>query len=289
VEKAEFATFAEFLPFYLIGGGGMSFKGQVVILTGASEGIGRALALQIAEPGLQIVICGRNAARLDDLKKALEAKGAGCITVAGDLAERSECQRAVETAVKTYGRIDTLINNAGITMWANFEDTTDPSLIEHVMRVNFLSAANCTHYALPYLIKSRGRIAAVASIAGILGVPGHAIYGASKHAMMGFFNSLRVELKAKGVSVTMIAPDFVKTEIHMRGLDASGKAMGKRIDDKNMSAGDCARLMAKAISKRQRLLITSARGKLAYTVRDLLPGLVDIVSLRSVKSHSLLD
>ena len=267
----------------------MSFKGQVVVLTGASEGIGRALALHIAQPGLQIVVCGRNAARLDDLKKDLEAKGAGCITVAGDLAERSECQRVIETAVKTYGRIDTLINNAGITMWANFEDTTDPGLIEHVMRVNFLSAANCTHYALPHLIKSKGRIAAVASIAGILGVPGHAIYGASKHAMMGFFNSLRVELKAKGVSVTMIAPDFVKTEIHVRGLDAKGKAMGKRIDDNNMSADECARLMAKAILKRQRLLITSARGKLAYTVRDLLPGLVDMVSLRSVKSHSLLD
>jgi short-subunit dehydrogenase len=270
-------------------GENMSFKDQVVILTGASEGIGRALAVQIAEAGLKIVVGGRNAERLNDLKKELESKGAACTVVAGDLSDRAICQSIVEIAVKTYGRIDTLINNAGITMWANFEDTTDPGLIEHVMRVNFLSAANCTHYALPHLIKSKGRIAAVASIAGIIGVPGHAIYGASKHAMMGFFNSLRVELKPKGVSVTMIAPDFVKTEIHVRGLDAKGKAMGKRISEKNMSADECAQLMAQAIIKRQRLLITSGRGKLAYAVRDLLPGLVDIVSSKSVKSHSLLD
>ncbi len=267
----------------------MFFRDQVVVLTGASEGIGRALALQIAQPTLQIVVGGRNAARLNDLKKELEAKGAACTVVVGDLAERSECQRVIDTAIKSYGRIDTLINNAGITMWANFEDTTDPNLIEHVMRVNFLSAANCTHYALPHLIKSKGRIAAVASIAGIIGVPGHTIYGASKHAMMGFFNALRVEMKAKGVSVTMIAPDFVKTEIHVRGLDSKGQAMGKRIDDNNMSADECARLMVQAIGKRQRLLITSGRGKLAYTVRDLLPGLVDFISLKSVKGHSLLD
>jgi len=267
----------------------MSFKDQVVVLTGASEGIGRALAIQIAQPGLRIVVSGRNESRLNDAKKEIESKGANCTVVAGDLAERPECQRVIDTAVNTYGRIDTLINNAGITMWANFEDTTDPGLIEHVMRVNFFSAANCSHFALPHLIKTKGRIAAVASIAGIIGVPGHAIYGASKHAMMGFFNSLRVEMKPKGVSVTMIAPDFVKTEIHVRGLDAKGKAMGKRIDDNNMSAEECARLMAIAISKRQRLLITSARGRLAYTVRDLLPGVVDIVSSRSVKGHSLLD
>lgn len=267
----------------------MSYKDQTVVLTGASEGIGRALALRIAADGARLVVAGRNAERLASLKQGIEDQGSACTVVVGDLADREECKKIIDTAIQHYGGIDVLINNAGITMWANFEDTDSPELIEKVLRVNFLSAAYCTHYALPHLKAARGRIVAVASVAGLIGVPGHAIYGASKHAMMGFFNSLRVEMKPYGVSVTMVAPDFVKTEIHVRGLNAKGEAMGKRIDDRHMSAEQCAQMMSTAIVKRQRLLITSSRGKLAYIARDLLPGLVDFISAKSVKGHSLLD
>src|SRR5690606_17729775 len=130
---------------------------------------------------------------------------------------QDNCAKVIEAAANHFGGIDVLVNNAGITMWADFEDTKDPALIEHVMRVNYLSCAWCTYFALPYLKKSRGHIVGVSSIAGIVGVPGHAIYGASKHAVHGFLNSLRVELKPYGIGVTVVAPDFVITEIHFRG------------------------------------------------------------------------
>jgi short-subunit dehydrogenase len=264
------------------------FQDNVIVITGASEGIGRALALQVAAEGAKLVLAGRNAARLDDCAHACRSAGAEACTFAGDLSDAGVCGRLINFAVESFGRIDTLINNAGITMWAMFQDTSDPALIQKVMQTNFMSAAYCTHFALPHLKKSQGRIAAVASLAGILGVPGHTIYGASKHAMFGFFNALRLELKEHKVSVTMVAPDFVRTEIHVRGLDANGEAMGKRLPEHHMSAEACAAMIRKAVFRRQRQVITSARGNLAFIMRDLIPWLVDAITARSVKKNSLM-
>lgn len=266
----------------------MKFADKVIIITGASEGIGRALALHLAPQKPKLILTGRNKERVDSIQAEVGARGAECVTVIGDLANDTVCKSVTDKALEAFGRIDILVNNAGITMWAEFADTTDVSLIDKVMRVNFLSAANCTHYALPHLVKSRGQIVAVASLAGLIGVPGHAIYGASKHAMFGFFNALRNELRPHGVSVTMVAPDFVKTEIHVRGLKANGDAMGKRISEDNLSADKCAAMIAKAIAGRRRIIITSARGWMAYVFRDLIPDLIDYLSTKSVKRHNLL-
>lgn len=268
----------------------MTSTPAIILITGASEGIGRALALRYAKEGARLGIAARNAVRLDELAKEIVALGAPAPAVfAGDLAREADCRQAVELTVKTFGGLDTLVNNAGITMWATFEETTDPGLIAKVMEVNYYSVAYCTLHALPHLKKSRGRIVAVSSLAGVIGVPGHVIYGASKHAIHGFINSLRIELEPAGVSCTIVAPDFVVTEIHNRGLRGDGKAMQKRLDPKKfMSADTCAGLMKDGIERRDRLLMTSPRGRLAAKMRDLIPGaILDKIAARGAKKGAL--
>ena len=266
-----------------------SFKGQSVLVTGASEGIGRALALRFAADGAKLTLAARNRARLEDLAAAIVALGAPLPAVfAGDLSRADDCRLAVEASIAAFGGLDVLVNNAGVTMWADLADVTDAGLIAYIMAVNYYSCAYCTFFALPHLKKSRGRLVGVSSLAGLIGVPGHSIYGASKHAIHGFLDSLRIELRGSGVSVTIVAPDFVVTEIHHRGLRGDGQAMGKRLDAaKHMSASACAALMHRAIARRDRLLMTSARGRLASKVRDLIPAWLDRIAARGARAGGL--
>jgi short-subunit dehydrogenase len=152
------------------------------------------------------------------------------------------------------------------------------------MRINYLSAAYCTFYALKYLKESRGRIVAVSSLTGLSGVPTRTAYAATKHALFGFFDSLRIELMGTGVSVTMIAPDFVLTELHRRSFGRNGNPLGKSPlqDRKIMTADECALRIVKAIEKRERLLVLSFRGKVGRWVKLIAPGLLDKVARRAI-------
>ena len=205
------------------------FSNNVIILTGASSGIGLAFAKKIASQSPTIVMVARDANKLANTAKEVEELGAKTLCIAGDLSEASFCKEVVEETVNTFGRIDTLINNAGITLWADFEDTEDLELSNRIMKINYDSVMYMTHYALKEIKKTKGRLVAVTSISGFIGVPGHAVYSASKHAIHGFYDSLRLELEGTGVSVTLIAPDFIQTEIHYRGLNAKGLPMKKRL------------------------------------------------------------
>lgn len=267
-------------------------NGSVIILTGASEGIGRALAHQYAKHGTspkpKLVLVARNQQRLEELSNELKDQGLESIVISGDVSNRLDCETIVNKTIEHFDRIDVLINNAGITLWANFESTTGLDTSEKVMAVNFNSVLYMTHYALPHILKTKGHLVAVSSVSGFLGVPGHAVYGASKHAIHGFYDSLRLELKEKGVDVSIVAPDFIQTEIHFRGLDGSGKPMGKRLgNDIAMDADKCANIMYRGISKRQRLIITSTRGKFAYPLRGVVPEVIDALALKSRDKHKL--
>lgn len=265
------------------------FADKVVVVTGASEGIGRAFCLELAAGRPKLVLAARNEARLNDVARQCQERGAQVLVVPTDVTLVEDCKRLIDKTVAVFGGVDVLVNNAGITMWANFDETSDVSLVKRVMAVNFHSVAYCTHFALPYLKRSQGRLVGVASLAGLIGVPGHSIYGASKHAIFGFLNSLRIELAAYGVSVTIISPDFVATELHQRGLRGDGSLMQQRLDTRRyMPPDECAHLMVSAIARRKRQLVTSPRGKLAAFARDLVPGLVDrIVSWQAHKSQLL--
>jgi short-subunit dehydrogenase len=261
-----------------------AFTGKVVIVTGASSGIGRALALLLAEQRARLVLAARDEARLREVAAACEAKGADALVVPTDVAAPEACRRLVERSLERYKILDVLVNNAGVGMIARFDEVQDLSGYESVMRVNYLGSVHLTHHALPALKASRGLIVAVASLTGLTGVPLRTAYAASKHAMVGFFESLRIELRGTGVDVTIVAPDFVLTEIQRRAAGPDGRPLGKSQLDasKVMSAEQCARLIVAAMERRRRLLITSLRGRLGRWARLVAPGLVDRIALRAV-------
>jgi short-subunit dehydrogenase len=260
------------------------YAGLVIVITGASEGIGRALALALAPERPRLVLAARNHERLAELALEAGALGAECLVVPGDLAERAACERLVAATLERYGRIDVLVANAGITMWSRFDELADLEIFERLMRVNYHSAVWLTHAALPALQAARGRIVAIASVAGLTGVPERTGYAASKHAMVGFFDSLRIELAGTGVSVTVVAPDFVLSRIHERAIGADGRPLGTSPMQQGriMTAEACARLIRDAVLRRQRLLVTSARGRLGRLLRVFAPALVDRLAARAI-------
>ncbi|MBW2632715.1 MAG: SDR family oxidoreductase [Deltaproteobacteria bacterium] len=261
------------------------FQDKVVIVTGASEGIGRALCIALAPQKPKLVLAARNQDRLEELKIEVESKGAKAMVVPTDIIEETACRHLVEETIAEHDRIDALVNNAGRTMWTTLDEMSDPSIIEQVIRINYLSAAYCTYYALPYLKQSKGRIVGVSSVAGLNGVPTRTAYSASKHAMFGFFDSLRIELLETGVTVTMIAPDFVLSEMHRRAFGKDGQPLGKSPlqEDKVMTSAECAARIVKAMESRDRLAILSARGKLGRWVKLIAPSLIDKAAQKAIR------
>jgi short-subunit dehydrogenase len=264
-----------------------TFAGKTLLITGASEGIGRALALELAAERPRLLLSARNRARLEETAQECRARGATAEIFAGDVSRPEECRACVAQAITCFGGLDALVNNAGITMWARFDAVSDFSVYERLLAVNYLGAVHMTAAALPHLKRSRGLIVAVASIAGLTGVPERTGYAASKHAMVGFFESLRIELQDTGVDVTIVAPDFVVSEIHRRATGADGRPLGQTPmqEGRIMSAARCAQLTAAAMRRRQRLLITSARGRLGRWARLIAPRLVDGAALRAIRER----
>lgn len=261
------------------------FTDKVIVVTGASEGIGRALCLALAAQRPRLAIAARNEGRLNELKKEIESKGGQALIVPTDVTSEEACKRLIGTTFEKWGSIDALVNNAGGSMWTNFEDITDTSIFEKMMRLNYLGSVYCTYYALPHLKKSKGLVVAVSSVAGITGVPTRTGYAASKHALFGFFDSLRIELEGTGVSVTMVAPAFVLSELHRRALGHDGKPLGKSPlrEEKIMTAEKCAALIVNAMEKRDRLLLTSRRAKVGRWLRMLSPRLVDSIAKKAIR------
>lgn len=261
---------------------------NVALITGASEGIGRALAHQLAHESTYdaLVLTARSLERLQSLAVELEEHDVATLCLPADLTEPSQCTALINQTLERFGRLDTLFNNAGATMWARFSETTDLNVFRRVMDINYFGALYCTHAALPALVQSHGRIAVVASLAGITGVPCRSGYCASKHAVIGFFEALRIELEGSGVTVTIVAPDFVVSSIHKRALSGDGTVLGDSPmqEAKIMSAERCAELIARATQRRERLRITSMRGKLGRFVRLVFPRFIDRLAARAIDS-----
>ena len=263
-----------------------TFKENVTIITGASSGIGYALALKLAEQGAWLTLAARSEDKLKELAEKCRALGGRALVVRTDIAEQDQCENLIERTVAEYGRIDTLYNNAGITVWAKFEEMKVLDPFEKVMRVNYLGSLYCTHYALPHLKESQGRIVAVSSLAGRTGVPYRSGYSASKFAMAGFFETIRIELAPYGISVTMIYPDFVQTNTRLKAFGPDGeqlKSRPMREGKRMMTADQAADQIIKTVGKRKRELIMSTRGKLGSWVKLIAPGLIDKIAARAVE------
>jgi short-subunit dehydrogenase len=262
-----------------------AYAGKVVVVTGASQGIGKALCLDLAAQRARLVLAARDAAALEASAAQCRARGAETLVAPTDVAEEASCRALVERTVETFGGVDVLVNNAGMGMLARFEDVTDLSLYERLMRVNYLGSVYPTYHALPHLKRSRGQIVAVSSLVGLTGVPMRTAYAATKHAQVGFFDSLRIELRKSGVSVTVIAPYFVQSEIRKRSPGPDGRTVEASPvrEAEVMSAEECARRMVRAMERRQRMLVMTWKGKLGRFAKLVAPGLVDRMAEKAVR------
>lgn len=253
---------------------------KVVVITGASSGIGRALALEYAKRGASLSLAARRINLLIELKN--ELPGADILIVQTDVSIESDCKNLIDSTIKHFGGIDILINNAGLSMRALFDEIELKSF-KQLMDVNFYGTVYCTKYALPHLIKSKGSLVGIISVAGHVALPARSAYSASKFAIRGFLDTIRVENRYNGLHVLVAAPGFTTSEVRKSALTALGTPQGDtpRVEEKMMSAEQCAYLVANSIGKRHRsLVLTFLFGKMSVFLGKFFPSMVDWFTFR---------
>ncbi|HLO15410.1 MAG TPA: SDR family oxidoreductase [Anaerolineales bacterium] len=260
-----------------------AFNDQVVIVTGASAGIGKSLALILASQCAKVVIAARRVERLEQIAEQCHVFCGEVTVVPTDVSDEAQCKALIEKTIAMYGRLDMLINNAGLAASALFDEFPDLCLFKHTMDVNFYGAVYCTYYALPYLKKSHGRIVAVSSLGGKAAIPYNAPYCSSKYALHGFYDSLRMELHQHGVSCTVVCPWWVATEFHESQLNKDGVPRGARgrayYTKRTMTADQCAKIVLNAAEKRRREVLMGP-GPLAAWFKVIAPGLLDWLTFK---------
>lgn len=251
-------------------------KGKTVIITGASSGIGMALARNLAGKGAKVVLAARSEDKLLQLMSELKTINPEVISVKTDVSNESDCKRLVEQTIERFGGIDILVNNAGISMRAIFEET-DLDVIRQLMDINFWGAVYCTKYALPFLIESKGTVVGVSSIAGYKGLPGRAGYSSSKFALQGFLEVLRIENMKKGLHVLIACPGFTASNIRVTSLSGSGKQQGEspRDENKMMTSEEVAEHIIKAIRLKKHRLTLTSQGKITVLLNKFFPKFMD--------------
>ena len=254
----------------------MDFKDKVVVITGASSGIGNALAYEFASRGARIVMGARNTEKLEETAAQLKASGTEAVFAATDVTKEEDCELLIKLAAEKFGRIDVLICNAGISMRALFDDV-DLKVLKSLMDVNFWGTVYCTKYALPYIQASRGSIVGVSSVAGIHGLPGRTGYSASKYAMTGFLETVRIENMKKGVHVMIASPGFTASNVRFAALTADGTSQGETPRDEGgmMSAEEVARRIANGVARRKRFLTMEFQGRATRFIKKFAPAFLD--------------
>ncbi len=252
-------------------------KDKIVIITGASSGIGKALAYEFGNKGAKVVLAARNLAKLLEIATDLNKSGIQAIAVQTDVTIENDCRLLIEKTLEHFGKIDILINNAGISMRALFIDL-QLDVMRRLMDTNYWGTVYCTKFALPHLLNSGGSLVGVISIGGYIGMPGRSAYAASKFAVRGFLDTVRVENRKTGLHVLVVAPGFTTSNIRRTALLADGSAQGETPRDENdmMSAEEVASHVYNAIMRRQRhLILTFVQGKLAVFLGKFLPKFMD--------------
>ena len=259
------------------------FNNKVIIITGASSGIGRACAIEFAQNGAKIVLAARRIEELKKVEDQIKKQGGEAISIITDVKSIEDCKNLIYKTVEKYGKIDVLINNAGISMRAVFEDL-DLSVIKELMDTNFYGAVYCTKFALSYLLKQKGTVIGISSISGLTPLPGRTGYSASKYAMEGFLNTLRLENNKKGLNVLIVHPGFTSSNIRNVALDKNGQAQKEtpRDEEKMMTSERVAQIIAKATYKRERDLILTPQGKLVVWLHKNFPGITDRIILKEM-------
>ena len=252
------------------------FRGKVIVITGASSGIGLASARLFASLGARLSLAARSIDRLEAEAASLASSGGDVLCVRTDVSREEDCRNLIEKTVERFGRIDILVNNAGVSMRAMFRDL-DLGVIKTLMDVNFWGTVYCTKYALPYLLESKGSVVGVISIAGYAGLPGRTGYSSSKYAIRGFLDTLRIEHLYDGLHVMVFAPGFTASNVRNAALTADGSRQGKtpRDEGKMMTAEKVAEYMARGLERRKSEMILTPIGKLTVFMHNILPRLTD--------------
>src|SRR5690554_5546365 len=259
-------------------------SGKIALITGASSGIGEALALDFARRGIHVALVGRRADALESVAERARALGAGALVLPGDVSDRAFAESAVQRTIEAFGALDLLVHSAGISMWSRFDEVSDLDLFERIMDVNYLGAVYFTYFALPYLRTRGGDIIAISSHTGITGVPTRTGYAASKHALQGFFDSLRIELRDTSMNILVISPGFVDTPIRENILGGDGKKAGYqgRASEVPMPLDDAIPQILEAIEGRKRELVMTGRARFGRFLRLIAPGLVNRIAAKAV-------
>ena len=255
------------------------FREKTVVITGASSGLGAALALACAKRGANLVLFSRNGEKLRETETDCRESGSETLAVTGDVRVPEDCKRLVDCTLSQYGSLDYLIANAGVSMWARFEEVEDLSIFRKLVETNYLGAVYCVYYALPYLKESGGMVVAISSIQGKIGVPLHTGYVASKHALQGFFESLRTELGGSGVDVLTVLPHWLRgTDLRKNALGKDGNLIGpspRRHSKESIDLEACCQAIIEALGKRKRELVIPPKLKLLPWLNLISPRIVE--------------
>ncbi|MDE2699567.1 MAG: SDR family oxidoreductase [Gemmatimonadota bacterium] len=270
---------------------GAMFCDKVAIITGASSGLGATLALELAKQGAHLALFARREGKLGETAEQCRRLGAHVVTVVGDVAQVEDCEQLIEATIAAFGRIDYLIANAGISMWARFDEVEDLQVFRKLMDTNYLGLVYCIHAALPHLKVSKGMIVAIASLQGKFGVPLHTGYGASKHAVLGFLNALRLEVE--DVHVLAVLPHWLQgTNLRRRAFGKDGEALGdssQRHNKEALSVEYCCRAILKAMRKQKRELVLPWHHRALPFLQVIHPKIVEWLVKRKMKDQGLGD
>lgn len=255
----------------------MSFQGKVVVITGASSGIGKACAEEFARKGANVILAARQYVKLCEITTAIAEKyKVRALAIQADVTKEEDCKNLINQAIYSMGKIDVLVNNAGISMRALFVNL-DLLVLKQVMDINFWGTVYCTKYALPELLKTEGSVVGVSSIAGYKGLPGRTGYSASKAAMNGFLEALRVENLKTGLHIMLACPGFTASNIRNVALNSEAQSQGESSmdEDKMMTAQEVAERIIRGVERKERELIMTAQGKFTVFLQKFLPSFLD--------------
>ncbi len=262
-------------------------KNKVVIITGGSSGIGKAMAFVFGQEGAKIVISARHFEALEKVGAELTAEGIDNLAIVADVSIEADNRRLIDETIKKFGKIDILINNAGITMRSLFDDLDDIDVIKRVMDINFYGTVYATKFALPYIKATNGSIVGISSIAGYRGLPVRTGYSASKFAVNGFLEALRTELLKTDVHILTACPGFTSSNIRFSALDGHGNESGETVrdEDKMMSPEEVAFEILRAVKKRKRQLILTSKGRWTVFLNKWLPAITDRLIYKSLSKE----
>jgi len=265
------------------------FLNKNIIITGASSGLGASLAAEISQYKPNLILFSRNIEKLNHTAQLCIEKGANAFTFQGDVTRPEDCRRLAEESVRNLGSVDYLVLNAGVSMWSEFEEVKDQSIFLKLIETNYLGAVYIINSFLPYLVKNRGLITAVSSIQGKIPVPFHSGYVASKHALTGFLNTLRMELKPHGVDVLLVMPHWLRgTNLRKNAFDKNGNKIGESgrgHSKESVSLEECSRKIIKGMLNRKREVIIPGKLRVLTWLNLLFPSLAENIITGKVKDQ----